>query len=269
MRSFAASYFGGFIVLLILCFASLSFAAEVMPPKPSQYVNDYAGVMSKSAVAQLNQELEQFEKDTSNQILVAIYPKMQSDSSVSDYTVRIANSWKAGQKKRSNGAILFVFIQNRKMFIQVGYGLEGALPDATCNEIIDRQIKPRFKQGDYTGGVTAGVHAMMAATRGEYKGTGQTVNGARHHGDGNFAWLFFLLLFVILAFFHRSTIYGQTGRRRSWFFGPGFMAGMGTGMMMGGRGGFGSGGGGGFGGGGGGFSGGGGSFGGGGAGGSW
>lgn len=112
---------------LILCaLVGLSvFADEVIPPKPAQYFNDYAGVVSGGTAAQLNQKLEQFERDSSCQIVVAVFPKMQSDSSIEDYTVRVAQSWKVGQKGKDNGAVLFVFIQDRKMFIQTGYGLEG------------------------------------------------------------------------------------------------------------------------------------------------
>src|SRR5438128_5251396 len=104
--------------------------AEVIPPIPRAYFNDYAQVVSPAVATELNQQLEQFERKTSIQILVAVFPKMQSDSSIEDYTVRVAQAWGVGQKDKSNGAALFVFIQDHKMYLQVGYGLEGALPDA-------------------------------------------------------------------------------------------------------------------------------------------
>ena len=109
--------------------------------------------------------------------MVAVFPKMQSDSSIEDYTVRVARSWQVGQKNKNNGAVLFVFVQDHKMFLQVGYGLEGVLPDALCKRIIDEQITPRFKAGDFDGGLTAGVQAILAATKGEYKGTGTNGGG--------------------------------------------------------------------------------------------
>jgi uncharacterized protein len=237
---------------LIFLFTQTLAAVEVIPPAPAQYFNDYANVVSTGVAAQLNSQLESFEKSSSNQIVVAIFPKMQSDSSVDDYAVRVARYWQVGQKALNNGAVLFVFVQDHKMFIATGYGLEGALPDITCKRIIDDEIKPRFKQNDFTGGLTAGVNAMMAAARGEYKGTGRT-HAENQTGSGP-DWIFWtiLIIFILLSIF---------GRRS----GTGFSSG---GMWMGG--GF-SGGGGGWssGGGGGGFSGGGGSFGGGGAGGSW
>jgi uncharacterized protein len=232
-------------------------AVEVIPPAPKAYFNDYAGVVSAETSASLNQTLESFERDTSSQILVAIFPKMQSESSIEDYTVRVAQSWRVGQKAKDNGAVLFVFIADRTMYLQVGYGLEGALPDITTKQIIENEIKPRFKAGDYDGGLKAGVAAILAATKGEYLGTGRTAAGSRsaRNSVGVVPVIVFGLVLLALIF----------GRRRRSLWG---LAGwtLGSGGFSGGN--WSSGGGGG-GGGGGGFSGGGGSFGGGGAGGSW
>lgn len=231
-------------------------AAEVIPPAPPNHFNDAAKLVRPATAAQLNQELAQFERDTSNQILVAIYPRMHSESSVDDYAVRVAQAWRVGQKGRNNGAVLFVFQQSRDVRIVTGYGLEGALPDALCKRIIENEIVPRFRTGDFDGGLVAGVRAMMAATRGEYRGTGRTAAGDGSTGF-SLPWplvLFILIMLFVRASFRRGTVYGGRGRRNMWV----------------GRGPWGGGGGGGWGGGGGGtFSGGGGSFGGGGAGGKW
>src|SRR4051794_1719176 len=98
--------------------------AETIPPRPAHYFNDYANVVDRATTARLDRQLADFDKQTSNQIVVAIYPRMQSDSSIEDYTVRVAQQWGVGQKSRNNGAVLFVFVNDRKMFMQVGYGLE-------------------------------------------------------------------------------------------------------------------------------------------------
>ena len=148
-------------IVLVLAFCLRTFAAEVIPPSPSQYFNDYAKAVSASTASQLNQTLEDFERQSSEQIVVAVFPKMQSDSSIEDYTIRVFRSWAVGQKAKNNGAALFVFVQDHKMFLQVGYGLEGVLPDALCKRIIDEQISPRFKTGDFDGGITAGVQSIM------------------------------------------------------------------------------------------------------------
>jgi uncharacterized protein len=243
-------------IILVVTFCLRAFAEEVIPPAPAQYFNDYAQVVSPATASQLNQTLEDFERQSSDQILAVVFPKMQSDSSIEDYTVRVARAWKAGQKDKNNGAVLFVFVQDHKMFLQVGYGLESVLPDALCKRIIREQITPRFKAGDYDGGLTAGVRSIIAAAKGEYKGTGATVGERRNsHGSGSpisFFW-FIVIFLIVMALNHHSGMFfpwlllSSSGSNRGW-----------------GGGGFSSGGGGG-----GGFSGGGGSFGGGGAGGSW
>jgi uncharacterized protein len=239
---------------LVLVFGFRLLADEVIPSPPAAYFNDYANVVSAGTVAQLNQTLEDFERQSSDQIVVAVFPKMQSDSSIEDYTVRVARSWQVGQKNKNNGAVLFVFVQEHKIFLQVGYGLEGVLPDALCKRIIDEQITPRFKAGDFDGGLTAGVQAILAAIKGEYKGTGTTVAEQLRRLKEIAPKVFILIIFVLIfVVFLRG---GTLGRGYScWTIGSG-----------GSSGGWGGGG---FSGGGGGFSGGGGSFGGGGAGGSW
>ncbi len=246
---------------LLACFVVGSFlrAAETIPPAPPNHFNDYASVVRRETAAQLNSELAQFERDTSNQIVVAIYPRMQSDSSVEDYAVRVAQRWRVGQKERANGAVLFVFQESRDVRIVTGYGLEGALPDALCKQIIENEIVPRFRAGDFDGGLSAGVRALMAAARGEYRGTGRiaadSAKGTQAGGGINF-----LIFFVVLILFGlggrrgRRQVYGRGGRRTIWMGGGGFGGGSWGGGSSGGGGS---------------FSGGGGSFGGGGAGGKW
>ena len=238
-----------------------------IPEKPARYVTDRAGVLGDD-VESLNERLAQFERDTSNQILVWIDRRVPEGFTLEDFTVRAAQKWGAGQKKTDNGAILFVFPDDRKLRIEVGYGLEGAIPDVTAKRILDDEIVPRFRAGDYRGGVRAGTEALMAAARGEYKGTGRTRAEERGRApkiDACLPWVvLFGIFFVLPWFLRRSTAY-RTHSGRGWRSGGGgfpiiFPGGWGRGGGWGG-----GGGGGGFGG----FSGGGGSFGGGGASGSW
>jgi uncharacterized protein len=241
----------------LIVFASLLQAAEVIPPKPAGYFNDYAGVVSKAAAQRFNEQLAQFERDTSNQIIVAVFPKMESDSSIEDYTQRVAQSWGVGQKDRRNGAVLFVFVQDRKMYIQVGYGLEGALPDITALDITEYQLQPSFRANDYEGGLATGIDSIFKAVRGEYKGSGKTHAERGGKSSGNIG--FFVFLLVVIIFILATRGLRRRGYHYSGFGGP-FIGG-----WSGGSGGGWSSGGGGFSG----FSGGGGSFGGGGAGSSW
>src|SRR5690349_13119522 len=162
-------------VTFLAVLSSLSDAEDVIPLKPDRNFNDYASVVSKEAAHRFDEQLAQFERETSDQVVVAVFPKMQSDSDIADYTQRVAQSWGVGQKERRNGVVLFVFVQDRKMFIQVGYGLEGALPDATSFDITERHIKPLFRTGNYDAGLATGIDLICKAIRGEYKGSGKTV----------------------------------------------------------------------------------------------
>src|SRR6266496_5081341 len=151
------------LLIFIALLAINSRAAEVIPPKPDRYFNDYAGVVSKEAAYRFNEQLARFERETSDQVVVAVFPKMQSDSDIADYTQRVAQAWGVGQKERRNGVVLFVFVQDRKMFIQVGYGLEGALPDITAFDIAEYRIKPHFRSDDYEGGIASGIDSIFKA----------------------------------------------------------------------------------------------------------
>ena len=246
-------------VFLLFSDVVLIHAAETIPPKPDRYFNDYAGVVSRGVGERLNTQLAQFERDTSNQVLVVVYRKMESDSSVDDYTRRVAQAWEVGQKDRRNGVVLFVFADDRKMFIQVGYGLEGALPDATAFDITERNIKPKCREGDYEGGLVVGVDLICKAIQGEYKGSGRTKGEGKTDTSGTAGLLVFLLLLVIFLLAVRASR-RRGGYRYTGFGGPFISGGWGGGGWSSGSSGssgFGS------------FSSGGGSFGGGGAGSSW
>src|SRR3954469_13383656 len=203
-----------FALVGLFALTSWTSAAEVIPPKPDRYFNDYAQVVPSQTALQLNERLAQFERETSNQVLVAVYPKMQTDSDIADYTHRIAQSWGVGQKDRRNGAVLFVFVEDRKMFIQVGYGLEGVLPDITAFDITENRIKPRFRTNDYAGGLAIGVDSITKAIQGEYKGTGRTIKergASSKDSGGSPAFILFFFIFVI-ALIIIGNIRGKRGR---------------------------------------------------------
>ncbi|MDX1951801.1 MAG: TPM domain-containing protein, partial [Verrucomicrobiota bacterium] len=210
------THFLGWVLTLLLLTGSVH-GAEKLPPKPNRYLNDYANLISPTVEQELNGVLEQFEKASSSQIIVAIYPRMESDSSIEDYTQRVAESWGVGQKQQDNGVVLFVFVQDRTMFIQVGYGLEGAIPDITAKSIIEGEIVPQFKQGKFEAGIRAGITALISAARGEYSGSGRTVaqnQQRRQTGPMGYVGLLILLFIVISALKHekRGTLYRRGGR---------------------------------------------------------
>jgi len=236
-------------------------AAETLPPPPTAYFNDYAGLVSAADAQRLDAKLREFAAQTSTQVVVTVFKSLPSPS-LEDFTIRAAESWRVGRKDWDNGAVLFVFVDERKMRIETGYGLEGALPDQLAGRILDEQVRPRFRAGDWTGGLEAGIDGIMAATRGEYTAPPKEQEGVP------LVAILIIACFVILFFWlasqgPRNGSVGRTYGSRGWRRGGGTWGG---GSTWGGGGGGWSGGGGG---GGGGFSGGGGSFGGGGASSSW
>ena len=142
--------------MLLACLSGSLFAqAQNLPPKPDRYITDQAGVVDAPALSAINDQLEQFEKQTSNQIVVAIYPSLPQDAEIAQYATDTYNAWGIGQKGKDNGALLIIFVNDHKMFICTGRGLEGALPDAICKNIITQVITPPFRQGNYAGGIQA------------------------------------------------------------------------------------------------------------------
>lgn len=134
---------------------------QSLPPVPKDYFNDYAAVISQPKQHELNDRLAKFDKDTKNQVVVAIFPKMDSTLSLDDYALQLAKSWGVGQRGKNNGVIVFVFINDHKMRIQVGSGLTGILTDELCKRILDEDLKPHFRKSDFEGGLAAGVSSIF------------------------------------------------------------------------------------------------------------
>jgi len=251
-----------FALLILIGVGGIKVSAEPVPPAPGQYVTDEAGVIAPALVAQLNQRLAAFERQTSSQIVAVVYPKLPEGTTLEDYAQQLYTAWKIGTKKNSNGVLILAFVQDRKMRIQPGYGLEGALPDALCSRIIRETMAPAFRSGNYGAGLSSGITAVMQATKGEYKGTGRTAkqSGFKDLLFSPFGFILFVFILLIIVGRNRRDV-GNGG------ISPGTAAA--TGFFLGGMGG-GLGGGSGDGGGdSGGFSGGGGDSGGGGASGDW
>jgi len=143
--------------------ATLS-ALEV--PKLRGRVNDLAGVMPTARASQLEERLRRFEEQTGHQIAVLIIPSLEGEN-LEAFSIQVAETWKIGHKGFDNGAILLIARDDRKLRIEVGYGLEGVLPDAIASRIIREVIVPHFRSNDYPGGIEAGVEAIMTVARGE------------------------------------------------------------------------------------------------------
>jgi uncharacterized protein len=252
----------GAVLLLLLSVGAL--AQPQAPPPPANFFTDITGLVPKDVGARIEQRLREFQKTTSNQVLVVVADRIpEGYASIEEYANRTAEAWRVGDKSRDNGAVLFVFTGDRKVRLEVGYGLEGALPDALASRIVSDEITPRFREGKYGDGLLAGVEAIIQATKGEYQPISATSSPAKVTLIV-LVVLFFFVVGVLLPFvneirgIHNSRTYSGRGwsgggRSRGWGSGGGGWP-LGGGSSWGGGGG---------------FSGGGGSFGGGGASGSW
>ena len=218
------------VIVLLLFLLSCSSAMALGIPKPTGYVNDTAGLLSASVRLKVEQFLQGFEASDSTQITLLTIPTLDGES-LEDYSQQVFDNWKLGQKGKDNGALLLIAKAERKVRIEVGFGLEGRLTDLLAGRIIDNEITPKFKQGDFDGGIVAGIVGIAEAVRGEYTGTGKTQGKKKRSSFGSF---FFLRLFILPLI---GRIGGsRRGRRSGIFFGGPFIGG----------GGFGGGGGGGF-----------------------
>jgi uncharacterized protein len=185
----------------------------VLPPKPVRYVTDNAGVLPADRAEAIDAKLKSFEQSTSNQIIVYIDHKVPDGTTLEEMSSQAVRDWGVGQKDKKNGAILFLFTDDRKMRIEVGYGLEGSITDARSRLITSELMKPRLKNGDYAGAVDAAVNAMMNFARGEsYKGSRRTVAEANAFTSVGcwFPIIFFLALVGFIVF---MVTYG---RKRGW-----------------------------------------------------
>jgi uncharacterized protein len=243
---------------------ALPVAAEPSFPKLTGRVTDAAGVLPADQVAALEARLKALEDTTGTQLVVATVPDLQGYE-IDEYGYQLGRAWGIGQKGTNNGAILLIAPAQRKLRIEVGFGLEGVLTDAVSSRIIRQAIVPRFKAGDIAGGVAAGADELIALLQlppdQQAAFAAQAKAASADAGDspgwGALVWLIIIIVWIVLA-----SRRGSRGRRR----GPVIVWGPGIGGNWSGGGSSGwGGGGGGFGG----FSGGGGSFGGGGASGDW
>jgi uncharacterized protein len=153
------------LLALLLCF-SFAAAANIAVPPLSGRVVDQTGTLSSGDIASLTQTLKDLETRKGSQIAVLIVPTTDQES-IEQFSIRVAEAWKIGRKKIDDGALLVVAKNDRHLRIEVGYGLEGALTDATTKRIIDEEITPKFKSGDFAGGISAGVNRMIRVIDGE------------------------------------------------------------------------------------------------------
>jgi uncharacterized protein len=257
------------LLLMLLCFGFFSAAAQNFPkrPEPPRLVNDFTNTLSAAESSALEQKLVAYNDSTSTQIAVVILGSLEGYA-IEDYTFSLGEQWGIGQKDKDNGVLMLIAIQDRKIFIGTGYGMEGVLPDGLLKRIVENDIKPAFKAGNYYQGINSGIDNIIKLAAGEYTADETAPQKAPF---GIIIGVFLLIFAVIVMIKVRSvreyaavnsipywTAWQLLNQSRNVH--PGSWGGFSGGSSWGGGGGGGGGGFGGFGGG---------SFGGGGAGGSW
>ncbi len=238
--------------LLFICslLFSVSVSAQIekiIParPSPPKLVNDFTGTLTPQQIAALEDKLVAYDDSTSNQVAVVIIPTT-GDYSVEEIGLEIIRRWGVGNKDKNNGIVLLVAKDDRKLRIEVGYGLEGAVPDVTAKSIIENYITPNFKEGNYYRGLDEGTDAIIRAAAGEYKAPAN-YGSKKKKGFGAWGTIAIIIFFILLSLFGGSTgggTYVSRGGFRGWTGGGGWSGG-GGGGGGGGFGGFGGGGGGG------------------------
>ena len=166
-------------------------------PQLTGRVNDYARMLSPEAASLLEQKLAAFERDQTTQIVVLTIPSLQGDD-IDQFTIRVVDQWKIGQKGTDNGVLLVLAQAERKVRIEVGMGLQGVLPDITAGRIIRDVMLPHLKTGDFEQGIAAGVDGIIAATQGEFKASPDE-RKSRTHPSGSPTLLTFLLFTGVAA----------------------------------------------------------------------
>ena len=218
-----------FITCLMLC-TLLAFTQE-LPPKPNTLVTDFTNTLSDSEQQQLEHKLVAFDDSTSTQITVVILKSVGSYD-INDYAQRLGRAWGVGQKGKNNGVVLLVALGDRKVAIQTGYGVEGVLPDIITHEIIQNDIRPNFKAGNYYAGLDAGTNDIIKYVKGEYKSP-KKQQEPKNVGSAAAAIIIIVVVILIIVFRNRGggghIIDSRGGASPFWWFLGGAMLGRSSG----------------------------------------
>ena len=204
----------------------MSAANALEVPKLQGYVNDYAGIISPQTKTSLEQQLKAIEESDSTQIVILTIPSLEGEV-LEQFSIKVAEAWKIGQKGKDNGIIFLVSKNDRKMRIEVGRGLEGTLTDLMTGRIIDNVIKPSFKAGDFDRGFTEGILSIIEASGSKFKGVYQHQQQKKRPVPGSFPattgipWGFYVLVIVIyIGIFFFGKISEILGSGLGAFFTP-------------------------------------------------
>jgi uncharacterized protein len=202
----ALNIFGAPLLVVLLVWVTAISATALDVPRLKGHVNDYAGMLSPAGKRQLEALLTDFERKESTQIALLTVSSLKGDS-LEDFSIRVAEAWKIGQEEADNGAILLIAKADRKIRIEVGYGLEGRLTDLVAGRIIRNVIAPHFRSGAFDQGIAAGITAMIDAVRGEFS-AGDATPDPRTKRTGIPLLPLLAILFLINALGRASRVMG-------------------------------------------------------------
>lgn len=213
MKSFLAKTSFLLLLLPILLF-SRKVSADDFPAKAATLVSDYTETLSGQELEQLEQKLVSFNDSTSTQIAVVMMSSV-GDYDIADYSVQLYNKWGIGQKENNNGVLILIAKDDRKVWITTGYGIEGVLPDILCKRIIENDITPNFKRGDFYGGINDATNSIMQLVKGEYTADQYMKRKGKPVFFGIFIFLFIMLM-VLLSKYRSVNRYAHRNNLAFW-----------------------------------------------------
>lgn len=207
------------LTLCVSTFLFFFFAAQVHAFEYTNYVNDYANVLTPQQEQKLNERLSAYDKETTNQIAIAIIQSLAGDT-VENFSIHLADQWKPGQKGKDNGVLMVFAMNEHKMRIEIGRGLEGQLTDPQAKHILDDVIKPEFKNGKYYEGIDQGITALIQDVSPDRIATVSAASSSEVNSSAGFIFILAIIVFIIVAAvilnFMESSSFSSSGSSSSY-----------------------------------------------------
>lgn len=206
------------IIFSVIVFLTVGFSARAYssPGKPAGFVNDFAGILDSGQKASLETKINGFNASTSNEISIVTIKSLDGDT-IENYANKLFTEWGIGKDKKDNGVLLVISMGDKQMRIEPGYGLEGALPDITCRQIITQTMRPAFQANNYYGGINAAVDDIISATKGEY--TADTADSNTINGSFGKISIDLIIFLIVFGFSLLNALWRRLAKSRSWWEG--------------------------------------------------
>lgn len=202
--------------VILFCFTVNLFAQKGIPEKPISWVSDFTGILNDGQKNRLNSKLNALEKQTSTQIFLAIFDRIPEEYYLEDFVVKLYEKWRPGRKNENNGILIVLFTGDKRIRIEVGYGLEGVFTDMQAGRVIEDYMKPQFKKGDYFAGLNNGIDVIISAVKGEYKIPVKSKSKSKKGSNlYTLAIVFFIIISILRRFGGRGRTISRKGSRYS------------------------------------------------------